>query len=307
MNMSSPAVIAKLLEENVNIFYAGRYLSAASVTFLLYDYSLTLREEVRLVWSRPLGFMQVLFLFSRYFALANVLLVAHIASGMATYSTKFCKGWVIEAAISFLLSVATGHFILIMRLYALYDQKKNILRILQITFVFTYAIAFAFGVLTVTELESNILWLPLIAHECILTTRPRFLVGFWAPQVVFELFMFVLTVVNAAERPRRAQSKLMAVLNRDGFIYFFVVFGIRFVNLVLSTLPNPNYDLMITYFTWAVTITTLSRMILKVESMREEASRSPGYLTGTFELEEHEDRPSVSKVAINTVTTTQVR
>ncbi|KAG8742328.1 hypothetical protein FRC12_015394 [Ceratobasidium sp. 428] len=45
---------------------ASRYLSAAGYVLLLYDYLLTLPDEVRLIWPTSWSLVKVLFLINRY-------------------------------------------------------------------------------------------------------------------------------------------------------------------------------------------------------------------------------------------------
>ena len=40
--------------------------------------------------------------------------------------------------------------------------------------------------------------------------------------MVFDIYVFVLTIWNAAERPRRVETELVTQLNRDGIFFFFV-------------------------------------------------------------------------------------
>jgi len=215
---------------------------------------------------------------------ACLFLTAYVTSGFASHTTQFCRNWSIVAGIGILLAFAFNNYILMCHLYSLYDHRKTILRISLIACATAYIIALPFVVLSVREmLDDNIAWDPVVYHTCVLTKRIRFAIGIWLPQVAFELFMFVLTIVNAAERPRRAQSKLISDLTRDGLMYILVVFAIRVINLVLFSQPDPAYNFMTGFFTWAVTILTLSRLVLRVERMRFDAAKLPDYMT-TMEL-----------------------
>jgi hypothetical protein len=41
-------------------------------------------------------------------------------------------------------------------------------------------------------------------------------------QTVFDVFLFILTLFNAASRPRRANVKIITDLRRDGCIFYLV-------------------------------------------------------------------------------------
>ncbi|KAI0259537.1 hypothetical protein BC834DRAFT_833332, partial [Gloeopeniophorella convolvens] len=119
---------------------------AIGMAILYYDHLLNLGDEVKFMWMRPMTKMKLLFIFHRY--LANLACV-HIFFDM-----------------------------MIVRVYALWDHRKRIFRVLLTAF----AISNAF----------------------------------------FDLFVLVLTIVNAAERPRLTNVKLISDLLRDGVISFLV-------------------------------------------------------------------------------------
>ncbi|KAL6298319.1 hypothetical protein BKA93DRAFT_754263 [Sparassis latifolia] len=229
--------------------FGMKYLTAAGITLLLYDGALNIGDEIRFVWLRPMDAMNLAFLITRYGTLGAMLLVTHAESVIRPVTiTRLCASCernVFRAVILNLtaikfLSVAVTNIILVRRVYTLYDHRKIILRLLLFACMLTYIIAFAFVILTMREMIAAITWEPTPLRTCVLTSRPKFAVGFWTPQawrVVFELFAFGLTITNAAERPRRAQSRLVSELNRDGFAYILMLFCIRTTNLVLSVLP----------------------------------------------------------------------
>ena len=41
-------------------------------------------------------------------------------------------------------------------------------------------------------------------------------------QALFDVFLFVLTLYNAASRPRRANVKIITDLRRDGCVFYLV-------------------------------------------------------------------------------------
>jgi hypothetical protein len=41
-------------------------------------------------------------------------------------------------------------------------------------------------------------------------------------QALFDVFLFVLTLFNAASRPRRANVKIITDLRRDGCVFYLV-------------------------------------------------------------------------------------
>lgn len=61
---------------------------------------------------------------------------------------------------------------------------------------------------------SGISCLPVHKHRQSLTTVDM--------QALFDVFLFVLTLFNAASRPRRANVKIITDLRRDGCVFYLV-------------------------------------------------------------------------------------
>ncbi|EPQ58606.1 hypothetical protein GLOTRDRAFT_25766, partial [Gloeophyllum trabeum ATCC 11539] len=115
--------------------------------------------------------------------------------------------------------LSLSQVIILMRVYTLWDYRKHVLRILMVGFMITYMTSLAFGIKTAVDVvgafRTNVFY-----HTCIVMHRPRFLPAIWASQAVFDLHVFLATVLNAAERPFRVQSELVSSLYRDGLYYF---------------------------------------------------------------------------------------
>ncbi|KIK65030.1 hypothetical protein GYMLUDRAFT_382709 [Collybiopsis luxurians FD-317 M1] len=63
------------------------YLFLFSITFLYWDHTLTLSDEVLFFWRRPVGASTVLFFLNRYFAaLGNIAVAVSLFSGDFTES-----------------------------------------------------------------------------------------------------------------------------------------------------------------------------------------------------------------------------
>ncbi|TFK45970.1 hypothetical protein OE88DRAFT_1059173 [Heliocybe sulcata] len=105
-------------------------------------------------------------------------------------------------------------------------------------------------------------------HICALSARARYLPAVWGCQIAFDVYIFALSVINAAERPRRAESPLMSGLYRDGVFFFAALFWLRVANMTASGLPDVSYNLLLSFSVWPMTILTTSRLILRMEAMK---------------------------------------
>ncbi|KAG2353223.1 hypothetical protein BDR07DRAFT_1383374 [Suillus spraguei] len=98
---------------NSNRVYS--YFAVAAFVGLLYDWALTFRQEVELIWRQHWSLMTILYLSVRYLGILFASLI--VLNGVLT-----------------ILLTDTG-FIIITRLYAMYQRSRKILIFLIITFL----------------------------------------------------------------------------------------------------------------------------------------------------------------------------
>ena len=132
---------------------------------------------------------------------------------------------------------------------------------------------------------------PLVFHTCVVMEKPHLLSGLWGSQVgaefqflsnwltaywwraikqvVFDIYVFVLTIWNAAERPRRVETELVTQLNRDGIFFFFV----RLFLLWIYTRLCSDFLIMLQR-TWLV-FTLFSKLYLDLEKLEKFQQKNP--------------------------------
>ncbi|KZT69955.1 hypothetical protein DAEQUDRAFT_737706 [Daedalea quercina L-15889] len=92
--------------------------AAAALAWLVYDYLLSLQDEVELIWSSPDTIPKLLYFISRYFGLV----VASMAC--ADIPRLYCRSAVIWAAVSLYTLVCCVELSLMLRIYALYERSR---------------------------------------------------------------------------------------------------------------------------------------------------------------------------------------
>ncbi|TFY52369.1 hypothetical protein EVG20_g10578 [Dentipellis fragilis] len=71
-------------------------------------------------------------------------------------------------------------------------------------------------------------------HMCVIEIRPPTWAWFWVSQIAFDVFVVLLSLINAADRPRGLNVKLLTDLRRDGWLFYLALFSLRLMNLVLD-------------------------------------------------------------------------
>ncbi|KAH9044186.1 hypothetical protein EDB84DRAFT_821743 [Lactarius hengduanensis] len=202
---------------------AERYISAVGFSVLVYDLLLTFGDEVRYIWRRPVTNIKVLYLFLRYGVTIAQIIYFQSISGLRT--SQICVGSLIVLALVGSMSVVLANYIMIIRVYTLWDHRKWMLRTLYIGYSLSVCSTIAFVATSIVQLAPHVIHDPFIFHMCLITGRSPYWIGIWLSQALFDVFLFVLTITNAASRPRRANVKIITDLRRDGLVFYLGLFG----------------------------------------------------------------------------------
>ncbi|VDB83148.1 unnamed protein product [Peniophora sp. CBMAI 1063] len=302
-----PVALLPLLEAGWSTFYMFRatvYLSIASVTFLIYDHVLTLGDEVEYIWKAPRNITKYLFLFNRYMvpivicicmrafigvesaplsnevcpskqldlaqSLTCLTVVRVVVPGCMTLSLipHSCKVWsAVSIAIS-PISIANGSFIILLRLWNVWDRRMKLLLPTFALFVITQCITVAMAVrLAIKDYNASLYFV--YTHTCVFPMKINY-VSLWAPAVGFEVVLFAVTWWNALSRPRTNDVALARQLYWDGSIVFFVVFTLRVMNMVISIVAPLSLTMLGLYFVWAANTVTISHLVLNLRKVAVE-------------------------------------
>ncbi|KAI0040861.1 hypothetical protein FA95DRAFT_1611462 [Auriscalpium vulgare] len=238
-----------MLLANGNSIMVQRYMSAVGVAVLLYDHASTLVLELELIWGWPTSPAKVLFIGVRYSTAMAHILVAYGA----------------------LLS----DFVLLVRVYALWDRRKAILRTLTAGYVVMLLCTTAFTTSATIDLARAAFFEPDLFHMCLISKRPKLWPAIWIAQVAYYIFVLIMTIINAAERPRTVDLKLITDLRKDGIVFFVAMIALRSSNIILGLVPNQSLFLMTVWFGWSMATVTITRLILTVEAMVKEFHSTP--------------------------------
>ncbi|KIJ54684.1 hypothetical protein M422DRAFT_24590 [Sphaerobolus stellatus SS14] len=242
MSASSPDVLALIANENVII-----YNMVASSVFLFWDYCITFSEEVKLIWSKKIGYVSILFLGIRYFTLCVKILhlVFYTDALRLIHATPIsCEVWAWFEALA-------GHFtyfmievLLIMRIYAFYERNRILLVTLVTLLIIEHAPSFVFLGLTLPHFK----FLPnpfppqIHASACIITFLPKLFADYWAPGFAFQAILFLLLIykfIHTKLKTTISTSRLLTVFVRDGAWAFVIIFAILLWNQ-LAFIINPQ-------------------------------------------------------------------
>ncbi|KAF8258822.1 hypothetical protein EI94DRAFT_1669407 [Lactarius quietus] len=261
------ALIPLALKEH-SVINAERYLSAVALSVLLYDLLLTFGDEVQYIWRRPVTNIKVLYLILRYGVAIAQAIYFQAISGLTSHVThSVCVGSLIVLAVVGSMTLILANYIMLIRVYTLWDHRKWMLRTLYIGYSISVCSTIAFVATSIVQLAPHVIHDPYIFHMCLITERTPYWIGIWLSQALFDVFLFVLTLYNAASRPRRANVKIITDLRRDGCVFYLGLFVGRFLNVALSIPTDKQYYPIAVSFVLSLSTVTVTRLVLRVERL----------------------------------------
>jgi len=263
--------LLQLAEEGLRDVTQTRYTLAAAAAIIFYDWILTLDSEMRLIWPARRSVVKTIFLINRYCVPIIIGWANYAWSGRATWFKHIsCEAYLLLDSSLILLFFASLHYIISLRAWTLYGRDKVIGVFLWGGFALYLVSAFVLNFKAILAIPATLV--PII-NICF-GTLPSYLWTIWLPSIVFETFVFVLTLVKAIRYQRSEMSTpILSVLYRDGFLYFLFISMNSACNLLFWAVTPPFKVLLLKYLSTAITLAAGSHLILDL--------REVGYLADT--------------------------
>ncbi|KIL61488.1 hypothetical protein M378DRAFT_166963 [Amanita muscaria Koide BX008] len=229
----------------------GLTVRSAALSVLLYDYSLTLADEIELFWlqEKPWTLATCLFLWSRYCGLIVIISGFTVAlSGSSSNDVR--QKWLLFESFLGTLNTWAVQLILQLRLYALHGSSRRI--------------AWFCGVLFFSQV---LLMTGIVIHGCYILIVPKPVVGtlvhgltfcvirnpstyswaYWTLVASFEAFVLVLTLRRGYQYCYQRGSPMLTnispTLLRDSVTYTLIIGLVYLLNIVLSFTSDSNLDI----------------------------------------------------------------
>ncbi|KAI0367237.1 hypothetical protein BV20DRAFT_1055033 [Pilatotrama ljubarskyi] len=205
------------------------------MTFLTWDFVISFPEEVQYVWQQPNGWIRWLYAYIRYMPLfAEVGTFAYFAveakTGPADFTGGQCNANTVAAS-AILHSVIIGvEIVLLVRVHALYNRSRSV----------TFALVAGFAASLCASLLGIYFALRQLRYDgrCLVSSAPRIMLLAWLSPVMFETFLFMLTMAKFRESRLEGTGGKRPILNtivRDGTWGFFLALVVMVLNAVIYT------------------------------------------------------------------------
>ncbi|GLB34155.1 hypothetical protein LshimejAT787_0110390 [Lyophyllum shimeji] len=243
-----------------------------------WDYFMNLPNEIERIWKRKFNYISCLYFFNRYYGLVEFSLVVVLITTPITnaLSVESCKKIFLWQPVGALISTFISQTIMGSRVYALYGNSRVVAGCLSIIMVAEFIV----HVYTLTRVFPAPQPAPGIPVPCVAIGPTQWLVGFWSIPLVYDTTTFLLTLYKTVGYWRtRVDSPTLAVLFRDGLVYFAAIFTMNLVNVVLFVTQNTTLQAANLPATLMLNILMSCRLVLNLRGSKSVVSSDGSHLS----------------------------
>ncbi|EGO03341.1 hypothetical protein SERLA73DRAFT_69227 [Serpula lacrymans var. lacrymans S7.3] len=210
-------------------------------SIIVYDYALTFTMEVERFWLRPSRTWPTQLFFVNRYLLIGGRIPMMVQATLPTISPHSSMSWLSTLQPGDLdteLALTFKSALMIMRVYALYDQSRRLLYALLVIAVAIVAEACWAIFSPVTNAN-----LPITSIGCgdpLSSAEALRQAAAWCGQLAFDVIVFVLTLWKTWRVGSVGGRPLINILLRDGVLYFAVMSIANVINVSTFLLASPE-------------------------------------------------------------------
>ncbi|KAF8202639.1 hypothetical protein K438DRAFT_1932609 [Mycena galopus ATCC 62051] len=289
----------------VSLTLVNNYVLYATAALLVYELFTSLDDEVAYVWPLKWRLPKILFILNRYIIRAMLVCLWIVADYPGT-SAEFCRIYSYWQMIPLRLAILAAQALVGMRVWAIYNNSRQMFWILAGIYTLEFAAVTACIVVATIDTQGASQPPPL---SCALNSRSGYLLqryasATWIAPVCFEFVMVLITLPKIVpfsrcgwawrRRPRgfplgpgSGGNATLAILARDSLIYFFLIFTFSLANAVIYELSfSTYYHSILLAPTSAISCIAVSRMMINIRSVPvdQPSTTSGAYARPDFSL-----------------------
>jgi len=270
----------------------ARIISIACFSLAVYEYMITLDEEIKYFWSGKWTASRILFLLNRYLTLGIIVIGVTLYS-IPGPSPDLCKKGIQSVFLLNVVAIIAIQGVLVVRIWYLFQDNKVVRMGIIAGFVasvvasllFLYFAANVIVIITATELKTNF---PTMVTEGCKADRPPNFWRIYLPSLVLHTALYILTALRALRNRRLLKNApVLKRLLRDGGFFYFVVF----ISVILTTVgslvqgsPTINVPAIYSHFLLTTTSVAVSRVMFSIHSLAHKLGSDSAWLLNNVEL-----------------------
>ncbi|KAF9007741.1 hypothetical protein BDZ89DRAFT_1168438 [Hymenopellis radicata] len=223
------------------------YFDVSATALYVFDYLLTLEQEVELIWGSEWTITKLLYLVTRYspFVNAGVILWQQLTPNMSAENCVLVvkmDGWMATAGIML------AEVILTLRTWAIWNRHRFLTVCMPALFLVYSVVGFTVMGIFLSSLKFLILPLPDLKGCLVSAGNPIFRWDFIII-MIYEAVMLLLMVVKSYQQFREAReigsSRLLHVVLKDGIIYYLYLSVLNIMNVIVISILAPDLATLI--------------------------------------------------------------
>ncbi|KAJ6453753.1 hypothetical protein C8R45DRAFT_1223064 [Mycena sanguinolenta] len=262
----------------VSLTIISNYVLYSTACLLVYEWITSLDDEVARVWSLSWRLPKILFMLNRYVIRAILVCLWIIADYPGT-SPEFCRIYSYWQMIPLRLAILTAQALVVMRVWAIYNNSRLMFWILAI--LYTVEVAAVSVCIAVATIDTQGAAQP-APLSCALVSKSGYLLkryasATWIAPVCFEFVMVAITLAKVfprwSWRKRRGPlgtggNPTLDILARDSLVYFGFIFTFSLTNAIIYELSfSSYYHSILLGPTSAISCIAVSRMMINIRSL----------------------------------------
>ncbi|KAI0788006.1 hypothetical protein C8Q74DRAFT_1366795 [Fomes fomentarius] len=240
------------LSKQLAELHISELANVASMALLVYDWQLTLGDEVNMIWMSNARVSKLLYLWIRYFGIAahafmlNFLLVANPSEAV---SDSFCNAATkVEIAAPTIIWWSV-EFVFALRVWILYRRSRKLLIFLAVMYIASISVSFVLLARALPQANPSPiprgLNIPGCFSEIPDTIYQVLVIGLIATSILCLLTVYRMLTFRE-EVLHVPRSPLMTLFLRDGLLYYTCVNVIFLLNLFMIRYATPPYKILFT-------------------------------------------------------------
>lgn len=265
---------------------AARIVSIAFFTLSVYEWLITLDQEVKFFWSGKWTTSRILFFINRYVPIM-IMFFAFFALELPNPSENFCRLSIQSSMFLNILAIGVIQAMLVYRVWHLFGNDKSVQWGMVGAFACSIFFSLFFTILVLADLQILAGFRVPGSPGC-RAARPPMYWRIYLPSLVLHSILYILTIIRAL-RNRQAfkEAPILKRLLRDGGLFFFVVFasvGFTSVGAFLRDSVQINVVVFFSNYLLASTSIAMSRIMFSLHSLASHLGSDTGWLLNNVEL-----------------------
>ncbi|EJD44302.1 hypothetical protein AURDEDRAFT_114356 [Auricularia subglabra TFB-10046 SS5] len=217
---------------------------AAVAAFFIYDFVITIGDEMELIWPSGFSVTEVLYYAARYTAWLEV--IEELAFWYGNLDRRRCQVFGGYHAFSVVFGMVMSQSLIIVRTWAIWNGKRSI----KIAFILFCSACLAICAYLSVEWMNNTTFyvtgeLSPVLRGCAISNPYIYVYVGWIMFCCSDMTLLALTAVRCWQHLQPGSARLTVSLYRDAFAIFFIVLMLAIANLVVTLTAAEHYQVLL--------------------------------------------------------------